>query len=230
MNFNKKIISNILLMSISVLPIASYAGGIALGKTRIIYPLNAKEASIQVTNSSKENKFLIQSWIENKQGEKTSDFVVTPPLFVSNPTNENILRLTYLGVDLPKDKETLYWFNSKSIPSINYEKVKDINVLQVAVQSRIKIFMRPLNLPYSSEEAFNHLVFKKDLNDLIITNNSPYYINMVNLKLGENSLNSTMIPPKDQVALSIRGMSGNLSYQTINDYGATTETKTIILK
>lgn len=230
MNFNKKFIYNVLLFSISVLSTVSYAGGIALGKTRIIYPLNAKEASIQVTNSAEENKFLIQSWIENQNEEKTADFVVTPPLFVSNPTTENTLRLTYLGTDLPKDKETIYWFNSKSIPSINYEKVKDINVLQVAVQSRIKIFMRPLNLPYSSDEALNHLIFRSSSNNLTITNNSPYYINIVNLKLGENPLPSTMIPPKDQVVLSIKGMSGNISYQTINDYGALTEIKNISLQ
>lgn len=230
MNFHKKIISNVFLTSISILSMTSYAGGIALGKTRIIYPLNAKEASIQVTNSDKENKFLIQSWVENKEGDKISSFVVTPPLFVSNPKSEHTLRLTYLGADLPKDKETLYWFNSKSIPSINYEEIKEINVLQVAVQSQIKIFMRPLNLPYSSEEAINHLDFKKSLNDLLITNNSPYYINIVNLKLGEHSLPATMVPPKEKVALSIKGMNGNISYQTINDYGATTEIKKIVLK
>ncbi|MRE42098.1 fimbria/pilus periplasmic chaperone, partial [Klebsiella quasipneumoniae] len=34
-------------------------------------------------------------------------FIITPPLFVLNPANENLLRIMYIGAPLAKDRETL---------------------------------------------------------------------------------------------------------------------------
>lgn len=46
------------------------AGGIALGATRVIYPADARQVSLAVTNSDKNNRFLIQSWIEDGSEKK----------------------------------------------------------------------------------------------------------------------------------------------------------------
>ncbi|MEW6484582.1 MAG: fimbria/pilus periplasmic chaperone [Pseudomonadota bacterium] len=62
--------------------------------------------------------------MEDAEGKKTTDFIVTPPLYVSGPLNENILRVMYTGEPLPQDKETLYYFNAKAIPSVDKEKME----------------------------------------------------------------------------------------------------------
>ncbi|MGK3194895.1 fimbria/pilus periplasmic chaperone, partial [Enterobacter soli] len=88
------------------------AGGVALGATRIVYPQGSAQVSLPVNNTDEKARFLIQSWVEDANNKKTSDFSVTPPLFAIQPQKENTLRISYTGSkSLPTDRETLYWFN-----------------------------------------------------------------------------------------------------------------------
>lgn len=43
------------------------AGGIALGATRVIYPSAAKQTSLAISNSDTQERYLVNSWIENKR-------------------------------------------------------------------------------------------------------------------------------------------------------------------
>ena len=72
---------------------ANASGGIALGATRVIYPADAKQTSLSISNSDTKERYLVNSWIENSAGAKEKSFVVTPPLFVSEPKSENTLRI-----------------------------------------------------------------------------------------------------------------------------------------
>lgn len=49
---------------------ANASGGIALGATRVIYPADAKQTSLAITNSNKQERYLINAWIENANGQK----------------------------------------------------------------------------------------------------------------------------------------------------------------
>lgn len=84
-------------------------GGIALQSTRIIYPQSEHQQSISVSNRTTGESFLIQSWVEDASGHKSPDFVVTPPLYLSAPGNENTLRIMLSSAaSQPADRETLY--------------------------------------------------------------------------------------------------------------------------
>lgn len=209
-----------------LIPKAAWSGGIALGATRVIYPYDAKQVSLAVTNSDDKTRYLVQSWIENVEGKKDPDFFITPPLFVSKPKSENTLRIIYGGSQLPKDRETLFWLNSKSIPAVDKNDIKGKNVLQIAVLARIKLFIRPDDLPMPSEEAPSLLTFNIKNGNLFINNPSPYYVTLINIKLGDDSLPSVMVAPKNSSEVILpRGSvnSGTISYQTINDYGASSQ-------
>ncbi len=106
-----------ILMTISAS--ANASGGIALGATRVIYPADAKQTSLAITNSNKKERYLINAWIENANGQKEKTFAVTPPLFVSEPDSENTLRIIYAGPALPADRESLFYMNVKAIPSVS---------------------------------------------------------------------------------------------------------------
>lgn len=95
----------------------------ALGATRVIYPQGSKQTSLPIINSSASNVFLIQSWVANADGSRSTDFIITPPLFVIQPKKENILRIMYVGPSLPTDRESVFYLNSKAIPSVDKNKL-----------------------------------------------------------------------------------------------------------
>ncbi|RJT21487.1 type 1 fimbria chaperone FimC [Buttiauxella izardii] len=199
------------------------AGGIALGATRVIYPAEAKQTSLSIKNSDNKERYLVNSWIENNQGVKDKTFIVTPPLFVSEPSSENTLRIIYAGPPLPTDRETIYWMNVKAIPSVDKDNLEGSNVLQLAILSRIKLFVRPKNLQMQPEEAAKQLRFSRSGGQLSIHNPSPYYVSTVNLKIGNEKLANTMVAPKSVSQVTVpAGLKGAISFQTVNDYGAVT--------
>lgn len=198
-------------------------GGVALGATRVIYPLGAKQVTLSVINYSKKEKYLINSWVEDSNEKKTSDFIVTPPLFVISPDSENILRIVSTAIGLPEDRESIFWLNVKSIPSIDKSKLDESkNILQLAVLSRIKIFVRPTNLSINPVEAYSKLTVKKNNGEIIINNPTPYYMNMVSILIDGKQVDNLMIEPFSDKKLDGNKNSSSFSYELINDYGALT--------
>lgn len=217
-------------MTSFLIPAAAEAagGGVALGATRVVYPAGSREVSLPVTNSDKKNRFLVQSWVEDGSGKKSPDFIVTPPLFVSKPGRETSLRIMYAGEALPTDRESIYWLNSKAIPSIERNDIKDKNVLQIAILSRIKLFVRPVGLAMSPADAPGKLQFRRQGSTLTIENPTPYYITLVKLTAGTQKLPNTMVAPKSYASVLLpSGASGQLTYRTVNDYGAQTPQATV---
>ncbi|EPF13847.1 Chaperone protein fimC precursor [Cedecea davisae] len=214
-------------LTLSLMMISSYAqaaGGIALGATRVIYPADAKQTSLAITNSDPKERFLVNSWVENDLGQKDKSFVVTPPLFVSEAKSENTLRIIYVGPQLPGDRESIFWMNVKAIPSVDKNSVEGKNVLQLAILSRIKLFVRPKNLQMQPEDAVKQIRFARSGQYLKISNPSPYYVSLVNLKLGNEKLPNTMVAPKNSTQVVVpSGVQGAVSFQTVNDYGAVTK-------
>ncbi|MEP8888256.1 fimbria/pilus periplasmic chaperone [Enterobacter roggenkampii] len=219
-------ISPLSLFTLTVLSLgcinASYAAGVALNATRIIYPENAKQASINVTNSSRKESYLVQSWVSDHNGAKVSSFIVTPPLFMLKPGKTNILRIMYAGPALPADKESVFYLNNKAIPSV--EKTDHpTNTLQIATQSVIKLFVRPQHLSVKPTDAPAMLRCQFQNNGLTIANPSPYYVTLVNFTVDGKKQPNTMVPPLGNETVRVSGASkGAVSYQTLNDYGAIT--------
>lgn len=95
--------------------------------------------------------------------------------------------------------------------------------LQLAIISRIKMFYRPTNLAMAPEEAPAMLRFRRSGSKLTLINPTPYFITVTNMKAGNSNLPNTMVPPKGEVSVDItHAATGDISFQTINDYGALT--------
>ncbi|HCR1911944.1 TPA: fimbria/pilus periplasmic chaperone [Enterobacter kobei] len=205
-------------------------GGISIQGTRIIYPQNAKQQNLSVRNSSHTDSFLVQSWVEDASGHKISDFVVTPPLYLSGPKNENTLRLMRVAGSPAQDRETLYYFVAKAIPSMGDNKDAGKNVLRIAAASRIKLLVRPTGLTPSPDEAPSRLDFRHQGERLTINNPTPYYITLTDIHAGSRTLLDIMVPPRGSISESLPGGSGNnLSFHTINDYGAITKARNAVI-
>lgn len=198
------------------------AGGVALGATRIIYPQGEKQISLPITNSDSKDVFLIQNWVSDSAGNKINDFVITPPLFVIQPKKENVLRIMYVGQDnLPQDRESVFYLNSKAIPSADKSK-QGGSSLQIATQSVIKLFVRPKKLPTAAIDSPKTLRCQLSGSNLTVTNPSPYYVTLVQLHVGDKKLENDMVPPKGNKVINTQGASGGVTLQTMNDYGAMT--------
>ncbi|EDR8058035.1 molecular chaperone [Salmonella enterica subsp. salamae] len=169
---------------------ASTQAGVIIGGTRIIYNGDKKETSISVKNPDK-SSYLIQSWSD--AGEKSSDkspFMVTPPLFRLGAGQENNLRIIRTGGNLPEDRESLYWMNIKSIPSTT-EKQDNVNTLQIAVKTRIKLIYRPQSLAGQPENGASTV---KD---------------------------ATYVAPMSSASFTVpTGASGDVTWTLINDFGS----------
>ncbi|KAA5956046.1 MULTISPECIES: molecular chaperone [unclassified Pantoea] len=219
---NYKIFITLLSLVLSVCFSVAQAGGVGLGATRLIFSSQNKQASLSINNTDDKNVFLIKSWVEDKEGKVTSDFLVTPPLFLIKQKRENILRVMSVNKYLATDRETVYWLNVKAIPSRQKDTDSEQkNALQLAIQSRIKLFYRPVNLQGDPMTAYKELTFSRVGNVLTVKNPTPYYVNLVNIKSGDKKF-AQMIAPKSSEPLNVDLHGSNtISFQAINDYGAT---------
>ncbi|MGL4726512.1 MAG: fimbria/pilus periplasmic chaperone [Scandinavium sp.] len=220
--FNITLAAAALMLSVQ----AAHAGGIALGATRVIYMQGEKQATLPIINSTDKGTFLIQSWVTKADETKSTDFVLTPPLFVIHPKKENTLRIMYTGPQLATDKESLFYLNVKAIPSVDKSQLQG-NTLQIATQSVIKLFVRPKNLPTPAIDAPKALTCSVSGNNLVIKNASPYHVTMVNLYVGGQRVHNTMVPPKGKAQTTIPGgKTGTVTFESVNDFGANTPKQT----
>lgn len=197
--------------------------GVALGATRVIYPAGQKQVQLGVSNNDDSSNYLIQSWMENAEGGKDNRFVITPPLFAMQGKKENTLRIIdATNNKLPQDRESLFWINVKAIPSMDKSKLSD-NTLQLAIISRIKLYYRPAKLLLAPDKAAEKLTFSRSGTSLTLNNPTPYYLTVTELNAGTRKLGNALVPPMGKTSVKLPPDAGsNITYRTINDYGALT--------
>ncbi|WP_431295529.1 fimbrial biogenesis chaperone [Rahnella sp. PAMC 25559] len=210
----------LLILTFTISP--AFAEGVSLGATRLIYPADKSQTAIKIFNNDKKNNFLVQSWVTDKHGNKIDDFIVTPPLFVLNANTDSVLRIVYAGDKnrLPNDREELFYFNAKVIPSLSKEEQDLNNSLLVSITTKIKLFIRPNNLNGESSDAAKKLDCKFEDKTLQIKNTSQYYVNMVNVSINNKEVSKAeTISPFGNVSIAIKSPGSEVKYSFINDYG-----------
>lgn len=106
------------------------------------YGCTTETVAITLNNDDKTTPFLAQSWVTDADGVKTDALMALPPLQRIDAGQKSQVRITQvrgLTDKLPQDRETLFWFNVRGVPP----KPGDNNVLQLAMQSQLKLFYRP---------------------------------------------------------------------------------------
>ncbi|WP_392566958.1 fimbria/pilus periplasmic chaperone [Utexia brackfieldae] len=199
---------------------------ISLDRTRVIFDGNHKSESINVANKNKQLPYLAQAWIENSQGQKiSSPFVVLPPIQRIEPGKASQVRIEALPEvkNLPQDRESLFYFNLREIPP----KSDKQNVLQLALQTKIKLFYRPaaINEIYKTNwQQKLQLIIQGST--VKFKNDSPFYVTIINAAatkagLASNRFDPVMIAPLSETKLAITAnLLGNAPVLTyINDYG-----------
>ncbi|SDU99593.1 fimbria/pilus periplasmic chaperone [Pseudomonas mucidolens] len=202
---------------------------VSLDRTRVIFTGSEKSVSLSVSNQNTQLPYLAQAWIENEHAEKiTSPLVVLPPiqrLEAGTNSQVKIQGLPELS-RLPQDRESLFYFNLREIPPRSDKP----NTLQIALQTRVKLFYRPVSI--ARKVGVNEAPWQEKLtlirqDDRYLVNNpTPYYVTVIDAARDLKATSSTdfkplMISPKGQLDLGVSskalGDKPVLTY--VNDYG-----------
>ena len=225
------------LLMLSMLMYSQAKAGVVITGTRLVYPASQKEVTVKLNNNGA-RPVLVQSWVDDGdlQSSPTSSkapFVLSPPVSRIDPNKGQSLRLMFTGATLPSGKESVFWLNVLEIPP-KAEGPADLNVLQMAFRSRIKIFYRPEGLPGNPNDAPQQVQWKVVAADkgyaLQAYNPTTFHVSMVELGLtaGSQRFDSEngMVGPGETRTFALPGLkslpgaAAQVEFNAINDYGA----------
>ncbi|WP_366546122.1 fimbria/pilus periplasmic chaperone, partial [Salmonella enterica] len=159
----------ILLIISGLLSFSACASVVIMG-TRVVYPEQKKSINVQLQNGDN-SPSLVQAWLDTgdasgSPGSVRVPFVITPPVSRIEPGTGQTLRIMYTGEPLPRDRESVFYLNVLDIPprpEFGGKKadVGNVNYLQLAVRSRIKLFFRPATLNQSVADAARQVTWSR---------------------------------------------------------------------
>ncbi|MEX6377640.1 MULTISPECIES: fimbrial biogenesis chaperone [Providencia] len=212
----------------------SAIAGIILHGTRIIYNESRDNVGANITIKSEDNSntpYLIRTQIyRDVQGQVAQDkFVTTPSMFRLEPNNLNQVKILRIKNDLPKDRESIFYFRAIALPATDQLDDKAnpnlAGTLQIATGNTIKLFYRPVKFSISQKEAMGLLKFSLHSNGLKVANPTPYYITLSEIKVANKlvklnpKLGNTMIAPFSDVVYQDIHQKGKVQWGAINDFG-----------
>jgi len=197
-------------------------------RTRLIFNESEKSISINVTNRNTRDPYLAQGWMEDSKGQKISGpLMVLPPVQRIEPDSKTVMRLQGLPdiAKLPKDKESVFYFNLREIPPKNEKP----NVLTLAMQTRLKVFYRPeaLRVDYAEDvlPGTTTLTLTRQGDSYVVNNPTPYHYTFVEARAsvkapGIESFEPIMVEPASSMPLNVAGLGNAPVLMFINDYGS----------
>ena len=208
---------------------SSYAA-LTVDRSRLIFNEGEKSISINVSNRNTQTPYLAQGWIEDMHEQKiTNTLMVLPPVQRVEPGSKTLVRIQSLPdiSALPKDRESVFFFNLREIPPKNEKP----NTLTLAMQSRLKVFYRPSGLKVDpmadTVPGVETLTLSKAGDKYVVTNPTPYYFSFVEARTtlkgkGLNNFEPIMVEPKGNatLALSAAKLGSSPVLMFVNDYGS----------
>ncbi|WP_413507995.1 fimbria/pilus periplasmic chaperone [Serratia proteamaculans] len=210
-----------------VLGVSQAQAAIALDRTRVVFNGGDKSVSLSISNENKQLPYLAQGWMEDAGGNKiTTPLTVLPPLQRLEPGAKSQVKVQGLPAAnlLAQDRETLFYFNLREIPP----KSDKPNTLQLALQTRIKLFYRPKALGTGEGSApwQEQLTLTKQGDKYRLNNPTAYYVTIVDASSKKDGTSAAgfeplMLAPKGSEMLNIgSGVLGGAPVLTyVNDYG-----------
>lgn len=207
--------------------------GVVINGTRVVYPQQAREVTVQVSNAGKLPS-LVQAWVDSGDPEQTPDtsdapFLLMPPIARVEPERSQALRLMFSGASLPKNQESLFWLNILDVPPAPDPSAEEQNFLQVAFRSRVKLFYRPQGLDGEANDAPASLRWRMDGDRLHVDNPTPYHVSFAELYIGSAAGEQliedkgVMLAPRQSLEFPASAGGRQVRFSTINDYGGRVE-------
>ncbi|ECJ9816632.1 fimbrial chaperone [Salmonella enterica] len=226
-------------LCVSMLGLTAAHADIVLSGTRVIFKQDDRDITLKMDNRGA-RPVLTQMWIDDGNDDTQPQnmkvpFMVSPPISRVDAGRGQTIRVSWLeqGRSLPKDRETLFWFNVLEIPAKVQEN--NANILQLAFRTRIKLFYRPQGLVGSPVEAAKALKWQlKTQGAQVIAhvvNDSAYYISLSKAEFHSgnirHAIDTRMVSPKSSADFTVKDLqtvsAGEILYSSINDLGGSVE-------
>lgn len=215
--------------------------GVIINGTRVIFPSSEKEVTIRLSNEGAQPG-LVQVWLDDGDVKSAPEqikvpFVLTPPMFRIDPGKGQTVRLLYNQSPMPQDRESVYWLNMLEVPPKASDE--DVNYIQMAFRTRIKVFFRPkeLNVQEKVQEAAAQLKWSLAKSaggkaySLEVSNPTPYHVSFMRFKIegagGKSVTNDDggMVEPMKTASFPLDAGELppgplKLTYNWLNDFGA----------
>ena len=205
-----------LLVSFSMLVAAQAMAGVIAESTRVIFPPDAREQSLQLVNLNT-YPVVVEAWVDDGEldsapEKSTAPVIPLPPIFRLNAGDQLSLRLLHTGAPLARDRESLFWLNLYEIPPRPLDLPPDSAILTVAVRTQMKVFVRPQGLPMAAGEVAGKLGFSLRAEPgrpaLHIDNPTPYYASIAALQYASASaaeqVEALMVAPFGSLDVDLR--------------------------
>lgn len=220
---------------ISLTLLTNSMAAMTISGTRVIFPGGEQEVTVRTMNKG-DTPALVQVWIDDGHSAAEVNtmkipFIVTPPVYRTEPGKGQSLRLIYNNMALPKDKESVFWLNMLEIPPAYNGPAKDR--LELAFRTRIKIFYRPKTLEKSDstkQAAQLKWTVDKASKKLKVNNPTPYFYSFESITLLSGtqkiSIDSDMVAPFSTSEFTFAkntrttGSVTGGEFRLLNDYGA----------
>ncbi|MEG2566646.1 MAG: fimbrial assembly chaperone [Acinetobacter sp.] len=198
-------------------------GGIYIYGTRVIYPAQKKEITVQLMNEGNRSA-LVQSWIDDGDTSLPPEkihvpFVMTPPVAKVSGGSGQQLKIKQLANTLPQDRESLFFLNVLDIPP-NSAESEGKNMIKFAMQNRIKFIYRPQGVSGVDKNSFTHLNIRYIGSSITIRNNSANWMTIPEL-VGNSKINkeTLLLAPWSDKTLSTAAAVSHYKVTLIDDHG-----------
>jgi len=206
---------------------------LTVNTTRIVFDSDKRSTSVVIANPSP-RPYAVQSWINITKGDTVTamPLAASPGLFRLDPGKEQMVQISRLPNKLPQDRETLFYLNVQEIPEVTPE---DVNVLNIALRTRLKLFYRPSELKDRPVDRIGELKWSVRQGpgrvQLVVDNPTPYHYTFGRLEVSTAGTTEAiqamaMAPPFGQQVYDLARIKSvnalQLTFTTINDYGVAT--------
>ena len=208
---------------------------VVVGGTRVIFDGTKKTTTVSVQNKDNVTN-IVQSWISivDDTSPAKDSFITTPPLFRLKAGEQGFVRILRSGKPLPEDRESMFWRNVKGIPAMDNEP--DKNMVQFAINSRIKLIYRPAALKNAIPENFSEkLQWSSEGREIKVKNNSPLYMNFSAIYINGKALpEAWFVAPYSTIKIPVASATSSgkreVTWSVINDYGMSGPKYTAIIQ
>lgn len=198
-------------------------GGIYIYGTRVIYPAQKKEITVQLMNEGSRSS-LVQSWIDDGDTSLPPEkihvpFVMSPPVAKVSGGSGQQLKIKQLANTLPEDRESLFFLNVLDIPP-NSAESEGKNMIKFAMQNRIKFIYRPQGIAGVDEKSFSRLNVRDVSGGINIKNNSANWITIPEI-VGNSKINSetVLLAPWSDKKVITTAVVNHYKVTLIDDHG-----------
>lgn len=213
-------------------------GALTISSTRVVFDSDKRNVSVNVSNPS-DKPFAVQTWVNTAADDQTTavPFIASPPLFRLNASKEQQVLINGLPNTLPKDRESLFYFNVQELPQL---QPGETNQLNIALRTRIKLFYRPVEIKSNPLDKLKDLRWSiQNINDkphLQVNNPSPFHVSFVRIELTANGQtvrlkDTPMAEPMATQRFELEGLKPipgmQVNFSVITDYGGYTTPMTL---